>query len=70
MASETTVRQLAPGARVQVRCRFDGRWASGFVASTISDSEQPDIRVKRLSDGSVLPYVFHIDDVRPEPPTR
>jgi hypothetical protein len=65
MAFRTDVPRFTPGARVQVRCRFDGRWVSGFVASALGDdAEHPAIRVRRLSDGSVLPHDFTIDEVR------
>jgi hypothetical protein len=58
---------LARGVRVQVRCRFDGRWASGFVVSQVSrEHDDVIVRVQRLSDGSELPYVFAAGDVRPE----
>jgi hypothetical protein len=67
MAYRTEVGLFAPGARVQVRCRFNGHWVSGFVASGLSDNaEQPALRVKRVSDGSVLPHAFTMDDVRPD----
>jgi hypothetical protein len=67
MARPTEIQPFALGAKVQVRCRFDGRWVSGFVASAVSnDAEQASVRVQRLSDGSVLPYVFTTDEVRPD----
>jgi hypothetical protein len=46
---------------VEVRSRFDRRWARGFaVAATSSDAYQ----VRRLSDGSVLPAWFPSDEIR------
>jgi hypothetical protein len=52
-----------PGDRVEVRSRFDGHWARGFVIA----SKGPDgYRVQRVSDGSVLPAVFSEEEIRPE----
>jgi hypothetical protein len=58
------VDQIEPGTRVEVRRRFDQRWARGFeVVQTINGNGY---RLKRLSDGSVLPTEFSADDVRAE----
>ncbi|HZN14612.1 MAG TPA: hypothetical protein VFB78_10120 [Acidimicrobiales bacterium] len=55
---------LEPGTRVEVRRKFDQRWARGFeVAEAIKDDGY---RLRRLSDGSVLPADFAEDDVREE----
>jgi hypothetical protein len=52
---------LAAGTAVDVRSRYVGAWTSGFeVAEPVKDG----YRVRRLSDGSVLPDVFTNDDVR------
>jgi hypothetical protein len=54
---------LKPGTRVEVRGRFDGAWSRGFeVAEVLPDG----YRLKRLSDGAVLPVDFEVDDVRRE----
>ena len=54
---------LPPGTRVEVRRRFDGAWASGFeVAESLDDV----YRLRRISDGSVLPTTFRANDVRQE----
>jgi hypothetical protein len=54
---------LEPGAAVEVRNRFEQRWARGFdIVEVTADG----YRVRRLSDGSVLPVTFAFDDVRPE----
>jgi hypothetical protein len=51
------------GTRVEVRSRFDGTWANGFeVAEAVADG----YRVRRLSDGTLLPAVFDDDEVRRE----
>ncbi len=50
------------GVPVEVRSRYDGRWSRGFE---IAEQTAPDAyRVRRLSDGSVLPAEFSPDDVR------
>ena len=55
--------RLPRGTRVDVRNRFVGAWSHGFeVAEHVDDG----YRVRRLSDGSVLPDVFPSDDIRPE----
>ncbi len=47
-----------------MRRRFDQRWARGFE---IAEAVQGDgYRLKRLSDGTVLPTSFDEDDVRLE----
>jgi hypothetical protein len=63
-ASDVIVEEyLKPGTKVEVRSRFDGRWARGFeVAEVLAGA----YRVRRLSDGSVLPSEFGLDDVRHE----
>ena len=54
-------RPLQPGTAVEVRNRFDGRWARGFEVIT---ADALGYRVRRLSDGRELPSVFGLDDVR------
>jgi hypothetical protein len=55
--------RLEPGTKVEVRRRFDQHWSRGFeVADAVDDG----YKLKRLSDGSVLPVVFDEDEVRPE----
>jgi hypothetical protein len=60
------VQHLAPGTRVQVYCRFDARWVSGFVVSDVAASTPAAVRVVRVSDGALLPVEFAIEDVRPD----
>jgi hypothetical protein len=68
MVLSSQVPGLAPGARVLVRCSFDGHWASGFVVSAVLDTGGTvAMRVTRLSDGSELPHVFGVADVLPDP---
>lgn len=56
-----------PGTRVEVRNRFDGRWARGFEVIAADPSGY---RVRRLSDGNELPTWFVDADVRAEKPKR
>ena len=53
--------RLTVGAPVEVRNRFDRRWARGFEVAVVTDTG---VRVRRLSDGRELPDEFAIDEVR------
>jgi hypothetical protein len=47
-----------------VHTRFDDSWSEGFeIAEVTGDG----FRVRRLSDGTVLPGVTSASDVRPSP---
>lgn len=60
---DTTAEPLAPGVRVEVRNRLDGRWTRGFeVVGHNTDG----YRLRRLSDGMELPLPFASEDVRRE----
>jgi hypothetical protein len=50
---------------VEVRNRFDGSWSHGFeVMETAGDDVSgPKFRLRRLSDGYVLPEWFAADDI-------
>lgn len=53
------------GADIEVRQRFTEGWATGFVVARIDlTGEEPEVEVRRRSDGSVLPTTFHLRDVR------
>lgn len=55
---------LSAGTPVDVRSRYVGEWSRGFeVAERVADAGY---RVRRLSDGTVLPDVFDSQDVRPQ----
>jgi hypothetical protein len=57
-------------ARVEVRSRFDGRWCGGFeVAEHLPDMGEPQYRLRRLTDGTVLPAVFIHRDLLWDPVT-
>ena len=58
---------LTAGTPVDVRSRYVGSWSRGFeVAEIVGDA----YRVRRLSDGSVLPSEFASDDVRVRSPKK
>lgn len=55
------------GTRVEVRSRFDDRWSRGFeVAEVVDEGGRARYRLKRRSDGSLLPTLFVDDEVREE----
>lgn len=65
-STDTSTRavRLEPGTRVEVRSRLeDQRWAKGFE---VLDAQPSGYRLRRLSDGEVMPVVFAADDVRVE----
>jgi hypothetical protein len=65
--AQTEVHGVHPGTRVQVRNRFNHRWASGFeVAGVAHDSSGEAYQLLRLSDHRVLPVAIPEDDVRLE----
>jgi transcriptional regulator with XRE-family HTH domain len=49
------------GTPVMVRTRYLGSWATGYEVAEVLDDGY---RLRRLSDGSVLPDVIAFDDVR------
>jgi hypothetical protein len=58
---------MEQGTRVEVRSRFDERWSRGFeVAEVVEEGESARYKVRRRSDGSVLPTLFVGDEVREE----
>jgi len=58
---------MQPGTRIEVRSRFDQRWARGFeVAEQVAEAPVPRYLVRRRSDGSVLPSEFDAEEVRAE----
>jgi hypothetical protein len=70
-AAAARERVLRPGARVEVRNRFDRSWTRGFeVAESAAPADEggaaPTYRVRRLSDGVVLNAEFPADEVRRE----
>jgi hypothetical protein len=58
---------MEQGTRVEVRSRFDDRWSRGFeVAEVVPEGEGARYKLKRRSDGSVLPALFVDDELREE----
>lgn len=50
---------------IEVRCRFGDRWADGFeVVDVVDDGTSVRYRVRRTSDGTILPTLFDATDVR------
>lgn len=53
--------ELQPGSVVEVRRRFDRAWARGFQ---VIDGDGHSFRLRRNSDGAVLPVSFPATDLR------
>ena len=56
---------LGPGTRVEVRSGYGTSWARGFEVAEIEGEEY---RVRRVSDGQVLPEAFDPGALRREGP--
>ena len=63
MDAEATGDLLEPGTRVDVRSRFDARWSHGFE---VAEACPAGYRIRRLSDGTVLPTEFGVEEIRVE----
>jgi hypothetical protein len=60
---------VEPGTRVEVRSRFDDRWSRGFEVAEVEAGDggkETRYRIRRRSDGSVLPALFVDDELREE----
>ena len=57
---------MTPGTRVEVRTRFDDSWGRGFEIAEVLGDGAPKYRIRRRSDGTVLPALFNDDDGREE----
>jgi hypothetical protein len=56
---------MRPGSVVEVRSRFDGGWVSGFqVVALEAGAGGETWRVRRTSDGVVLPVPFPAAELR------
>lgn len=56
---------MRPGEGVQVRNRFEGDWVRGFEVAEVHEQDQEMLfRLRRQSDGAVLPSLFSEADVR------
>jgi hypothetical protein len=56
--------RLSPGTRVDVRDRYVGAWSRGFEVAEKVNADG--YRVRRVSDGSILPEPMSGDEIRPE----
>jgi len=54
---------LSTGDKVEVRRKFDAQWAKGFE---VAETTETGFRVRRLSDGDILPVEFLERDLRKE----
>ncbi len=58
---------VRPGTRVEVRSRFEAAWTRGFeVVERVTEVPEPRYKVRRRSDGSILPVAFDEHDLREE----
>jgi hypothetical protein len=58
---------MRPGTRVEVRAKFESRWSRGFEVAACEDTGGRTVyKVRRRSDGSILPVLFNEDDLREE----
>lgn len=53
---------IGEGTTVEVQSRFDDRWTRGFTVVDVTDEGY---RLRRQSDGSVLPAWFPREQLRP-----
>ena len=53
---------LSPGTEVEVLTRYRRTWATGFEVASIDNDRY---RLRRRSDGTVLPAPFAPSDIRP-----
>jgi anti-anti-sigma factor len=65
MEHTASVGGFREGERVEVLTRFTDAWTSGFEVAAASEVG---CRLRRVSDGAVLPAVFGYDVVRPASP--
>jgi len=58
---------VRPGTRVEVRSRFEAAWSRGFeVAERVELGSAARYKLRRRSDGSILPVLFDETDLREE----
>jgi len=60
---QSAATNLRAGLRVEVATRFTGSWTRGFEVVGLDSCG---CRVRRVSDGAVLPADFDFLEVRPE----
>ncbi len=52
---------LSTGTEVEVLTRYERRWTTGFEIASVDDGR---FRLRRRSDGAVLPMSFSAKEVR------
>ncbi len=58
---------MRQGEGVEVRNRFEGNWVTGFEVADVEDGEDERLfRLRRRSDGVVLPALFSETDIQGE----
>ena len=65
---------MEPGQHIELRNEFTGKWSGGFEVVDVVQLERDRrpitaYRVKRCSDGSVLPALFPPKRIRPISPS-
>ena len=65
MEDRRPIRRLGPGTRVEVLSGYGTSWARGFEVANVEEGEY---RVRRVSDGHVLPETFDAGALRQEGP--
>jgi hypothetical protein len=60
--ARTAPKTILPGTQVEVRRKFDRKWARGFELHAATDDGY---QLTRCSDGALLPVAFPAADVRP-----
>lgn len=56
---------MHPGSEVEVHTTFNDSWSPGFVVAEVVAGRY---RLRRASDGAVLPNLTSEDDLRPKQP--
>ena len=65
MLNDARTPTMTPGTSVEVFSRFSASWVGGFeIASNLGRGYQ----LRRISDRSVLPKTFPVDDLRARHP--
>jgi len=61
---------MEPGSEVEVQSRFNGSWVRGFELVEVQAQQPDSLRIRRRSDGAVLPTLFNPERVREVPRPR
>jgi hypothetical protein len=64
MSDDLRTDPFPPGTRVRVRTRFDESWSSLLEVAAVAGRERERAyRVRRVSDGTMLPAAYAADDL-------